>query len=169
MFASKSSSAFICTRAYPAYSNAVALAEKQHRRSKATELTPVRIEHVKQVMDRVLGSPIVNVIKGLPMHQKFALCGAVLANRANKNSKMSDVWDRYSSLLKSNNLKGVLTSEFYEMCKDLMSYSLISIEGKNKDERLKTVRLTVNENDVVFALKEDTFLGQVLGIEGDVI
>jgi Cdc6-like AAA superfamily ATPase len=146
----------------------VALAEKQHRRLKATELTPVKIEHVKQVMDRSLGSPIVAVIKGLPMHQKFALCGTILANRVNKNSKMSDVWDQYSSLLRSNNLKGVLTTEFYEMYKDLMSYSLIAIEGKNKDERMKTVRLTVNENDVVFALKEDTFLGEALGTSGDV-
>lgn len=132
------------------------------------DLPKVTVMHVKKALASAFGSPAVQKMKGLNIHQKIVL--AVLAMKVQegkvKDCEVGKVFDQYTVTCRASNKIGpVNRGEYQDLINMLEAGGLITL-SKAKEERLRKIGLVPRETEVVEAIKGQDALNSILAKTG---
>ncbi|KAJ3055541.1 AAA ATPase [Rhizophlyctis rosea] len=135
------------------------------------EIPKVSVKHVMSATQSALGVSNVSRVKGLGLNQKMVLVTLVMCGRAKIGVlAVGKLYESYVTLchIRKGHLVPVTRSEFEDLVTMLESTGFVSVkEGKKarsgiKDGAVKTVGLSVREDEVVKSCEEHPLLKIVL-------
>ncbi|KAG0260888.1 AAA ATPase, partial [Linnemannia exigua] len=124
------------------------------------EAPKVTIEHVKRALTSAFGSPMVQKIKSLNVHQQIVLAVLVIKIQAGKtiDCDVGKVFDHYAIACRSSNKIGAVSrGEYQDLINMLEANGLVSL-SKAKEERLRKLTLVPRETEVLEAAKDQGIL-----------
>ncbi|KAG0361215.1 AAA ATPase, partial [Podila minutissima] len=119
------------------------------------EVPKVTVEHVKKALASAFGSPMIQKMKALNVHQKIVLAVMVMKIQNDKtiDCEVGKIFDHYSSVCRSTGKIGAVNrSEYQDLINMLEANGLVTL-GKAKEERLRKVGLVPRESEVLEAVK----------------
>lgn len=128
------------------------------------EVPKVTVEHVKKALASAFGSPMIQKMKALNVHQKIVLAVMVLKIQNDKtmDCEVGKIFDHYSSVCRSTGKIGAVNrSEYQDLINMLEANGLVTL-GKAKEERLRKVGLVPRESEVLEAIKGQEILDAIL-------
>ncbi|KAF9152060.1 AAA ATPase [Linnemannia schmuckeri] len=128
------------------------------------EAPKVTIEHVKRALTSAFGSPMVQKMKALNVHQQIVLAVLVIKIQAGKtiDCEVGKVFDHYAIACRgSNKIGAVSRGEYQDLINMLEANGLVTL-SKAKEERLRKLALVPRENEVLDAIKDQTILEAIL-------
>ncbi|KAF9996519.1 AAA ATPase [Entomortierella chlamydospora] len=124
----------------------------------------VTVEHVKKALASAFGSPVVQKMKGLNVHQKIVLVVLVtkIQNGKTADCEVGKVFDHYTSTCRSSNKIGAVNrGEYQDLINMLEANGLITF-SKAKEERLRKIGLVPQESEVLEAIKGQDILDTIV-------
>ncbi|KAF9112875.1 AAA ATPase [Mortierella sp. AM989] len=124
----------------------------------------VTVEHVKKALTSAFGSPAVQKMKALNVHQKIVLVVLVTKIHHGKtvDCEVGKVFDHYTSTCRSSNKIGAVNrGEYQDLINMLEANGLITL-SKAKEERLRKIGLVPQESDVLEAIKGQDILDTIV-------
>ncbi|KAG0256756.1 AAA ATPase [Mortierella polycephala] len=115
----------------------------------------VTVEHVKRALASAFGSPMVQKMKALNVHQKLVLAVLVMKIQAGKTNdcEVGKIFDHYTAVCRgSNKISAVNRSEYQDLINMLEANGLITL-AKAKEERLRKVSLVPRDSEALDAIK----------------
>ncbi|KAG0327949.1 AAA ATPase [Podila humilis] len=139
------------------------------RLNDVTEMTlqqvpKVTVEHVKKALASAFGSPMIQKMKALNVHQKIVLAVMVLKIQNDKtiDCEVGKIFDHYIAVCRSTGKIGAVNrSEYQDLINMLEANGLVTL-GKAKEERLRKVNLVPRETEVLDAIKGQDILDVIL-------
>ncbi|KAF9907319.1 AAA ATPase [Linnemannia zychae] len=128
------------------------------------EAPKVTIEHVKRALTSAFGSPMVQKMKSLNVHQQVVLAVLVIKIQAGKtiDCDVGKVFDHYAIACRSSNKIGAVSrGEYQDLINMLEANGLVTL-SKAKEERLRKLTLVPREAEVLEAIKDQTILETIL-------
>ncbi|KAF9408326.1 AAA ATPase [Podila epigama] len=119
------------------------------------EVPKVTVEHVKKALASAFGSPMVQKMRSLNVHQKILLAVMVHKIQSDKtvDCQIGKIFDHYTSVCRSTGKIGAVNrSEYQDLVNMLEANGLVTL-GKAKEERLRKVDLVPREGEVLEAIK----------------
>uniref|UniRef100_A0A8C5TY76 Origin recognition complex subunit 1 n=1 Tax=Malurus cyaneus samueli TaxID=2593467 RepID=A0A8C5TY76_9PASS len=116
----------------------------------------VRMSHVTDAIDEMFSSPYVNAIRNASLHEQIFL-KAILAEfrRAGvEEATVQQVYRHHVALCRMEGLQSPTVSEIMAICSRLGACRLLLVEASNKYLHVR-VRLNLNQDDVMYALREE--------------
>lgn len=132
------------------------------------DLPKVTVVHVKKALASAFGSPAVQKMKGLNVHQKIVLSVLVMKtpDAKVKDRDLGKVFDQYTMTCRSSNKIGAVSrGEYQDLINMLEANGLITL-SKAKEERLRKIGLVPRESEVVEAFKGQDILNTILSKAG---
>ncbi|KAF9420893.1 AAA ATPase [Entomortierella beljakovae] len=124
----------------------------------------VTVEHVKKALGSAFGSPVVQKMKSLNVHQKIVLVVLVTKIQSGKtvDCDVGKVFDHFTSTCRSSNKIGAVNrGEFQDLINMLEANGLITL-SKAKEERLRKIGLVPRESEVLEAIKGQDILDTII-------
>ncbi|KAG4091057.1 P-loop containing nucleoside triphosphate hydrolase protein [Neocallimastix lanati (nom. inval.)] len=141
---------------------AVEIVERQAKRCKGTKplVTPAIIS---QVTKSIFASPTMMIIKRACLHQKIFLISVVneLRRSGIGETSFGCVSNEHLSLCRIYNIERPTISNLSAICSTLGGIKCLIVEGGRAD-LYGRVRLNVNEEDIIMALKNDPIVGKMI-------
>ncbi|CAO3564655.1 unnamed protein product [Mortierella alpina] len=140
------------------------------------EAPKVTVEHVKRALASAFGSPLVQKMKALNLHQKIVLAVLVVKIQSGKtvDCEVGKVFDHYMVMCRSSNKIGpVNRGEYQDLINILEASGLITLtmSKKGQEERLRKIGLVPREGEVLEAIKGQDILDTILlkagGVKAD--
>ncbi|CAO3575116.1 unnamed protein product [Mortierella alpina] len=128
------------------------------------EAPRVTVEHVKRALASAFGSPMVQKMKALNVHQKIVLSVLVMKIQAGKtiDCEIGKVFDHYTMVCRgSNKIGAVNRGEYQDLINMLEANGLVTL-GKAKEERLRKLALVPRESEVLDAIKGQDIVNTIL-------
>ncbi|KAF9538682.1 AAA ATPase [Mortierella hygrophila] len=128
------------------------------------EAPKVTIEHVKRALTSAFGSPMVQKMKNLNVHQLIVLAVLVIKIQAGKtfDCDVGKVFDHYAIACRSSNKIGAVSrGEYQDLINMLEANGLVTL-SKAKEERLRKLTLVPRETEVLDAIKDQAILEAIL-------
>ncbi|KAF9567698.1 AAA ATPase [Mortierella alpina] len=128
------------------------------------EAPRVTVEHVKRALASAFGSPMVQKMKALNVHQKIVLAVLVMKIQAGKtiDCEVGKVFDHYTMVCRgSNKIGAVNRGEYQDLINMLEANGLVTL-GKAKEERLRKLALVPRESEVLDAVKGQDIVDTIL-------
>ncbi|KAG0083200.1 AAA ATPase [Podila epicladia] len=128
------------------------------------EVPKVTVEHVKKALASAFGSPTIQKMKALNVHQKIVLAVMVIKIQNDKtiDCEVGKIFDHYSSVCRNTGKIGAVNrSEYQDLINMLEANGLVTL-GKAKEERLRKVGLVPRESEVLEAVKGQDILDAIL-------
>ncbi|KAF8949028.1 AAA ATPase [Haplosporangium gracile] len=128
------------------------------------EAPKVTIEHVKRALTSAFGSPMVQKMKALNVHQQIVLAVLVIKIQADKtiDCDVGKVFDHYAIACRSSNKIGAVSrGEYQDLINMLEANGLVTL-SKAKEERLRKLTLVPRETEVLDAIKDQALLEAIL-------
>ncbi|ORZ11309.1 P-loop containing nucleoside triphosphate hydrolase protein [Lobosporangium transversale] len=128
----------------------------------------VTVEHVKRALASAFGSPVVQKMKALNVHQKIVLSVMVMKIQSGKaaDCEVGKVFDHYTATCRSSNkVSAVNRGEYQDLINMLEANGLITL-SKAKEERLRKIGLVPRESEVLDAVKGQDILDTILAKSG---
>ncbi|KAF9968626.1 AAA ATPase [Mortierella alpina] len=128
------------------------------------EAPRVTVEHVKRALASAFGSPMVQKMKALNVHQKIVLSVLVMKIQAGKtiDCEVGKVFDHYTVVCRgSNKIGAVNRGEYQDLINMLEANGLVTL-GKAKEERLRKLALVPRESEVLDAIKGQDIVNTIL-------
>ncbi|KAF9181653.1 AAA ATPase [Haplosporangium sp. Z 767] len=132
------------------------------------EAPKVTVEHVKRALASAFGSPMVQKMKALNVHQKLVLAVLVMKIQAGKanDCEVGKIFDHYMTVCRgSNKISAVNRSEYQDLINMLEANGLITL-AKAKEERLRKVSLVPRDSEVLDAIKGLDIVDTILAKAG---
>lgn len=132
------------------------------------DLPKVTVVHVKKALASAFGSPAVQKMKALNVHQKVVLAVLVMKIQDGKvkDCEVGKVFDQYTVTCRSSNKIGAVNrGEYQDLINMLEANGLITL-SKAKEERLRKIGLVPRESEVVEAIKGQDILSAILSKAG---
>ncbi|KAK3848677.1 MAG: P-loop containing nucleoside triphosphate hydrolase protein [Linnemannia gamsii] len=132
------------------------------------EAPKVTIEHVKRALTSAFGSPMVQKMKSLNVHQQIVLAVLVIKIQAGKtiDCDVGKVFDHYAIACRSSNKIGAVSrGEYQDLINMLEANGLVSL-SRAKEERLRKLTLVPRETEVLEAIKDQAILEVILAKAG---
>ncbi|KAF9963519.1 AAA ATPase, partial [Mortierella alpina] len=122
------------------------------------EAPKVTVEHVKRALASAFGSPLVQKMKALNLHQKIVLAVLVVKIQSGKtvDCEMGKVFDHYTVMCRSSNKIGAVNRGEYQDLINLLEASgliTLTVSKKGQEERLRKIGLVPRESEVLEAIK----------------
>ncbi|KAG0007579.1 AAA ATPase [Entomortierella chlamydospora] len=124
----------------------------------------VTVEHVKKALISAFGSPIIQKMKALNLHQKIVLAVLVMKSRAITiaDCEVGKVYEQYAAVCRgSNKIGAVNRSECQDLINMLEAGGLVTL-SKAKEERLRRLNLVPTEVEVQEAIKGHDIIEAIL-------
>ncbi|ORX87891.1 P-loop containing nucleoside triphosphate hydrolase protein [Anaeromyces robustus] len=141
---------------------AVEIVERKSKQSKGEKLlvTPAIIS---QVTKSIFASPTMMIIKRACLHQKIFLISVVneLRRSGIGETSFGCVSNEHLSLCRIYNIERPTISNLSAICSTLGGIKCLIVEGGRAD-LYGRVRLNVNEEDIIMALKNDPIVGKMI-------
>ncbi|KAG0034463.1 AAA ATPase [Podila clonocystis] len=128
------------------------------------DVPKVTVEHVKKALASAFGSPMIQKMKALNVHQKIVLAVMVIKIQNDKtiDCEIGKIFDHYSSVCRTTGKIGAVNrSEYQDLINMLEANGLVTL-GKAKEERLRKVGLVPRESEVLEAVKGQDILDAIL-------
>lgn len=128
------------------------------------EAPKVTIEHVKRALTSAFGSPMVQKMKNLNIHQQIVLAVLVITIQVGKtiDCDVGKVFDHYAIACRSSNKIGAVSrGEYQDLINMLEANGLVTL-SKAKEERLRKLTLVPRETEVLDAIKDQAILEAIL-------
>ncbi|KAF9979769.1 AAA ATPase, partial [Mortierella antarctica] len=128
------------------------------------EAPRVTVDHVKRALASAFGSPMVQKMKTLNVHQKIVLAVLVMKIQAGKtiDCEVGKVFDHYTMVCRgSNKIGAVNRGEYQDLINMLEANGLVTL-GKAKEERLRKLALVPRESEVLDAIKGQDIVNTIL-------
>ncbi|KAI1319099.1 AAA ATPase [Mortierella claussenii] len=128
----------------------------------------VTVEHVKKALASAFGSPVVQKMKALNVHQKIVLFVLVMKIQSGKtmDCEVGKVFDHYTATCRSSNKIGAVNrGEYQDLINMLEANGLITL-SKAKEERLKKIGLVPRESEVLDAIKGQDIMDTIVAKAG---
>ncbi|KAF9346276.1 AAA ATPase [Mortierella sp. NVP85] len=132
------------------------------------DLPKVTVVHVKKALASAFGSPAVQKMKALNVHQKIVLAVLVMKIQDGKakDCEVGKVFDQYTTTCRASNKIGAVNrGEYQDLINMLEANGLITL-SKAKEERLRKIGLVPRESEVVEAIKGQDILSAILSKAG---
>ncbi|KAG0215664.1 AAA ATPase [Mortierella sp. GBA30] len=132
------------------------------------EAPKVTVEHVKRALASAFGSPMVQKMKALNLHQKIVLAVLVMKIQGGKtiDCEVGKVFDHYTAVCRSSNKIGAVNrGEYQDLINMLEANGLVTL-GKAKEERLRKLGLVPREGEVLDAIKGQDIVDTILNKAG---
>ncbi|XP_054690326.1 origin recognition complex subunit 1 isoform X2 [Grus americana] len=116
----------------------------------------VRMAHVTEAIDEMFSSPYINAIRNASLHEQIFL-KAILAEfrRAGvEEATVQQVYHQHVALCRIEGMQSPTISEIMAICSRLGACRLLLVESSNKYLHMR-VRLNINQDDVMYALKDE--------------
>ncbi|KAF9576514.1 AAA ATPase [Mortierella alpina] len=131
------------------------------------EAPKVTVEHVKKALASAFGSPLVQKMKALNLHQKIVLAVLVVKIQSGKtvDCEVGKVFDHYMGMCRSSNKIGAVNrGEYQDLINILEASGLITltVNKKGQEERLRKIGLVPRESEVLEAIKGQDILDTIL-------
>ncbi|KAI1300982.1 AAA ATPase [Mortierella claussenii] len=126
------------------------------------------IDHMKKALASAFGSPMVQKMRMLNVHQKIVLAVMVMKIQAGRtvDCDVGRVFDHYTLVCRGSNKIGpVNRGEYQDLINILEANGLVTL-GKAKEERLRKLGLVPRESEVVEAIKGQDILDTIVGKAG---
>ncbi|OUM66192.1 hypothetical protein PIROE2DRAFT_59514 [Piromyces sp. E2] len=141
---------------------AVEIVERQAKKLKGEKplVTPAIIS---QVTKSIFASPVMMIIKRACLHQKIFLISVVneLRRSGIGETSFGNVSNEHLSLCRIYNIERPTISNLSAICSTLGGIKCLIVEGGRAD-LYGRVRLNVNEEDIIMALKNDPVVGKMI-------
>jgi len=141
---------------------AVEIVERQAKQHKGEKplVTPAVIS---QVTKSIFASPVMMIIKRACLHQKIFLISVVneLRRSGIGETSFGNVSNEHLSLCRIYNIERPTISNLSAICSTLGGIKCLIVEGGRAD-LYGRVRLNVNEEDIIMALKNDPVVGKMI-------
>ncbi|ORX45977.1 P-loop containing nucleoside triphosphate hydrolase protein [Piromyces finnis] len=141
---------------------AVEIVERQAKQNKGEKplVTPAIIS---QVTKSIFASPVMMIIKRACLHQKIFLISVVneLRRSGIGETSFGNVSNEHLSLCRIYNIERPTISDLSGICSTLGGIKCLIVEGGRAD-LYGRVRLNVNEEDIIMALKNDSIVGKMI-------
>ncbi|KAG9065633.1 AAA ATPase [Linnemannia hyalina] len=124
----------------------------------------VTVAHVQKALASAFGSPLVQKMKGLNVHQQIILTVLVMKIKGGKtvDCEVGKVFDHFTSTCRSSNKIGALSrGEYQDLINMLEANGLITL-GKAKEDRLRKIGLVPRESEVLDAIKGQDILDTIV-------
>ncbi|KAF9379498.1 AAA ATPase [Mortierella sp. AD011] len=128
----------------------------------------VTVEHVKKALISAFGSPIVQKMKALNLHQKIVLAVLVIKSQAITiaDREVGKVYEQYAAVCRGSNKVGAISrSEYQDLISMLEAGGLVTL-SKAREERLRRLNLVPTEPEVQEAIKGHDIIEAVLAKAG---
>lgn len=128
----------------------------------------VTVAHVQKALASAFGSPMVQKMKGLNVHQQIILAVLVTKIQGGKtvDCEVGKVFDHFTTTCRSSNKIGALSrGEYQDLINMLEANGLITL-GKAKEDRLRKIGLVPRENEVLDAIKGQDILDTIVAKAG---
>ncbi|KAG0247764.1 AAA ATPase [Mortierella polycephala] len=120
----------------------------------------VTVEHMKKALASAFGSPTVQKLKELNVHQKIVLAVLVMKMQSGKmaDCEVGKVFDQYATTCRSSGrISGVNRGEYQDLINMLEAQGLITL-SKAKEERQRRIDLVPRESEVLEAIRGQDML-----------
>ncbi|KAF9189953.1 AAA ATPase [Haplosporangium sp. Z 767] len=124
----------------------------------------VTVEHMKKALASAFGSPMVQKLKELNVHQKIVLAVLVMKMQSGKmtDCEVGKVFDQYAITCRSSGrISGVNRGEYQDLINVLEAQGLITL-SKAKEERLRKIGLVPRESEVLEAIRGQDMLQDIV-------
>ncbi|KAF9988415.1 AAA ATPase [Modicella reniformis] len=131
---------------------------------KLQDVPKVTVEHMKKALASAFGSPMVQKMKTLNLHQKIVLAVVATKTQSGKaaDCEIGKVFDHYTMTCRTSNKIGAVNrGEYQDLINMLEANGLITL-NKAKEERLRKIVLVPQESEVVEAIKGQELLDAIL-------
>ncbi|KAG0268913.1 AAA ATPase [Actinomortierella ambigua] len=128
----------------------------------------VTIAHVNKALAAAFGSPAIQMMRGLNLHQQILLSVLVILLKGGKGGDctVGKLLDQYTASCKtSNKILAVSKSESQDLINMLEANGLLTV-GKAKEERNRKISLVPRESEVVEAVKGQEVVRAMLARAG---
>ncbi|KAF9908412.1 AAA ATPase [Linnemannia zychae] len=128
----------------------------------------VTVAHVQKALASAFGSPMVQKMKGLNVHQQIILTVLVMKIQSGKtvDCEVGKVFDHFTATCRSSNKIGALSrGEYQDLINMLEANGLITL-GKAKEDRLRKIGLVPRETEVMDAIKGQDILETIVAKAG---
>lgn len=128
----------------------------------------VTVAHVQRALASAFGSPMVQKMKGLNIHQQIILTVLVMKIQGGKtvDCEVGKVFDHFTTTCRSSNKIGALSrGEYQDLINMLEANGLITL-GKAKEDRLRKIGLVPRESEVLDAIKGQDILDTIVAKAG---
>ncbi|KAF9110331.1 AAA ATPase [Mortierella sp. AM989] len=128
----------------------------------------VTVEHVKKALASAFGSPIMQKMKALNLHQKILIAVLVMKSKANKtiDCDVGKVYDQYAAVCRGSNKIGAANrSEYQDLINMLETSGLVTL-SKAKEERLRKLSLVPTEQEALEAIRGHDIMDTILAKAG---
>lgn len=128
----------------------------------------VTVAHVQRALASAFGSPMVQKMKGLNVHQQIILTVLVMKIQGGKtvDCDVGKVFDHFTTTCRSSNKIGALSrGEYQDLINMLEANGLITL-GKAKEDRLRKIGLVPRESEVLDAIKGQDILDTIVAKAG---
>ncbi|KAH7048699.1 P-loop containing nucleoside triphosphate hydrolase protein [Linnemannia elongata] len=128
----------------------------------------VTVAHVQKALASAFGSPMVQKMKGLNVHQQIILTVLVTKIQGGKtvDCEVGKVFDHFTTTCRSSNKIGALSrGEYQDLINMLEANGLITL-GKAKEDRLRKIGLVPRESEVLDAIKGQDILDTIVAKAG---
>ncbi|KAK3809826.1 MAG: P-loop containing nucleoside triphosphate hydrolase protein, partial [Linnemannia elongata] len=128
----------------------------------------VTVAHVQKALASAFGSPMVQKMKGLNVHQQIILAVLVTKIQGGKtvDCEVGKVFDHFMTTCRSSNKIGALSrGEYQDLINMLEANGLITL-GKAKEDRLRKIGLVPRESEVLDAIKGQDILDTIIAKAG---
>ncbi|KAF9124070.1 AAA ATPase [Mortierella sp. 14UC] len=128
----------------------------------------VTVAHVQKALASAFGSPMVQKMKALNVHQQIILTVLVMKIQSGKtvDCEVGKVFDHFTATCRSSNKIGALSrGEYQDLINMLEANGLITL-GKAKEDRLRKIGLVPRETEVMDAIKGQDILETIVAKAG---
>ncbi|KAF9291518.1 AAA ATPase [Linnemannia elongata] len=128
----------------------------------------VTVAHVQKALASAFGSPMVQKMKGLNVHQQIILTVLVTKIQGGKtvDCEVGKVFDHFTTTCRSSNKIGALSrGEYQDLINMLEANGLITL-GKAKEDRLRKIGLVPRVSEVLDAIKGQDILDTIVAKAG---
>ncbi|KAF9105951.1 AAA ATPase [Mortierella sp. GBA35] len=128
----------------------------------------VTVAHVQKALASAFGSPMVQKMKGLNVHQQIILAVLVMKIQSGKtvDCEVGKVFDHFTATCRSSNKIGALSrGEYQDLINMLEATGLITL-SKAKEDRLRKIGLVPREGEVLDAIKGQDILETIAAKAG---
>ncbi|KAG9326149.1 hypothetical protein KVV02_005654 [Mortierella alpina] len=131
------------------------------------EAPKVTVEHVKKALASAFGSPVIQKMKALNLHQKIVLAVLVVKIQSGKtmDCEVGKVFDHYLVMCRSSHKIGAVNrGEYQDLIHLLEASGLITLSGskKGQEERRRKIGLVPRESEVLEAIRGQDILDTIL-------
>ncbi|KAF9197389.1 AAA ATPase [Haplosporangium sp. Z 27] len=128
----------------------------------------VTVEHMKKALVSAFGSPIIQKMKALNLHQKIVMAVLVMKIQTNKinDCDVGKVYEQYAAVCRgSNKIGAVNRSEYQDLINMLEAGGIVTL-GKAKEERLRKLNLVSSESEILEGIKGHDIIDTILAKAG---